>query len=268
MLNLRLANNRKVYKLLSEQEKSDIIAARGTKRGAPPIYGACLKLSNAGTWDLKPDKVEILTGIFANERQVIYKVSNWNNMAIRTTGGIDMKNTSFRLVRVECYDAKNQELVFKRPLWLSVWGSYQGELSLQEKAESYKSCFEIEKFFRFAKQNLGIDTYQTSCRECLQNWLHITSITAWLVNIARTEINSVPEKWQKYNLKKDASGNPVPSLSQTMAGLNRIFLSSDFSAYMPKTIKKSKGREKGKKQTPRKRYPYIIKAKKTRAVIG
>ena len=51
--------------------------------------------------------------------------------------------------------------VFKRPLWLAVVGEQRHQLSLEDCYQHYLSRYDIEHFFRFGKQKLLMDAYQT-----------------------------------------------------------------------------------------------------------
>ena len=56
-----------------------------------------------------------------------------------------------RLVRVCLLDAETREPIYKRPMWLSVWGEKRMDLSLEQIYWAYRKRFDIEHFFRFGK---------------------------------------------------------------------------------------------------------------------
>ena len=60
--------------------------------------------------------------------------------------------------------------MYKRPLWLSVFGERRNEITLYDAYQSYNSRYDIEHFFRFSKQNLLLDAYQTPDVEHEELW--------------------------------------------------------------------------------------------------
>jgi hypothetical protein len=80
----------------------------------------------------------------------------------------------------------------------------------------------------------------------------------WLLWSASEEVEKVCEKWQKYSSPKaDKGGRLTPS--QTRKGWERLILTFEQEKYLPKKCKKGRGREKGQKCEPRKRYQVVKK---------
>tara|TARA_B110000879_G_C10731472_1_gene340530 strand:+ start:200 stop:382 length:183 start_codon:yes stop_codon:yes gene_type:complete len=51
--------------------------------------------------------------------------------------------------------------VFKRPLWIGVLGKRRNELNMKSVYTAHRERYDLEHFFRFGKQKLLLDTYQT-----------------------------------------------------------------------------------------------------------
>jgi hypothetical protein len=71
-----------------------------------------------------------------------------------------MHQRPFTLVRARVVDDTGQA-VFRRPLWVTVVGARRRELSLVDIWEAYRQRYDLEHFFRFGKQRLLMDSYQT-----------------------------------------------------------------------------------------------------------
>lgn len=122
------------------------------KQWHPTWYGERFNLGQPGTWH-EPDA--ILETKFTNRRGKTYTVfiEAWYDMLMSGTREYLMYKYPFTLVRIRLLN-ENQESVFKRPLWLLVFGERREELSLIQVWEAYRQRYDIEHFFRFGKQRL------------------------------------------------------------------------------------------------------------------
>lgn len=110
----------------------------------------------------------------------------------------------FRLVSVRLLDAQTNEPIFKRRMWLGVWGKRAAELTLEELYWAYRQRFDIEHFLRFGKQALLMDSFQAPDIEHLDNWMEIVSLAYWLLWVAKEEAEYNVLKWQKYDKRQKA----------------------------------------------------------------
>jgi len=127
----------------------------------------------------------------------------------------------------------------------------------------YRNRFDIEHFFRFGKQNLLLDKYQTPDEEHLQNWLEVVGLSYWLLWIGKEEATHQTYKWRKYdsNLKKRKEYELPVSPSQVQQQMEGIILSFEQEPFLPKLQIKGKGRKLGQKMPKRKRHPVRKKQK-------
>ena len=65
---------------------------------------------------------------------------------------------------------EHQKPVFKKPLWLAIFGDKRLTLSAHECFTYYCDRYDIEHYFRFGKQRLRMDSFQTCDTEHEENW--------------------------------------------------------------------------------------------------
>ena len=261
---IRLKNNRNVWEQLTPAEVKQNRQNNNDQRGANAVYGQKYGLGKVDNWEISPDECKRFGVRLSNGRKVIAEVDAWENMLIRTKRGKNMKNKPFRLTSVRLLDAQTEEPIYKRRMWLGVWGKRKEELDLEEIYWCYRNRFDIEHFFRFGKQRLLLDKYQTPDVEHLDNWMEIVNLAYWLLWVAKDEAKPCVNKWQKYGpyYKNRVKYKLSPSPSEVQRQLASIILSFDQEPFLPKLKIKSKGRQKGDLQPKRKRHKVVYKGKK------
>ena len=261
---IRMPSNRNVWKQLSEAEVAEKRAANKSNRGANSVYGTKYKLKEVASWGLRPD-VQMSFGIkLANGKQVIVDMEIWDKMMIRSQRGKSMKDKPFRLVRVRLLDVISGETLFKKPMWLCVWGKRGQELTAEEIYWAYRNRYDIEHFFRFGKQKLLLAKYQTPDKKHLQNWLEVVNSSYWLLFVGKEEAKHTCLKWQQYdkNYKTRAKHDRNVSPSQVQQQMTGIILGFEQEPFLPKAKKKGKGRQVGQTQPKREQHPVLKKPKK------
>jgi hypothetical protein len=169
-----------------------------------------------------------------------------------------MHQYPFTLVKITRYDDKGQ-LACKHPLWLIVIGARRHELSLLNIYDAYRQRFDLEHFFRFGKQNLVLDSFQTPDDLREENWwqlVHLAYAQLWL---ARHVVCHLPRPWER-NLPEMKKGLISPTLVQRDFG--RIIRQIGTPAKPPNPRGISPGRRKGTKLLPRPRQKVVVKSKK------
>lgn len=261
---IRLKNNRAVWKGLTAEESRLRRAGNADNRGASVVYGAKYKLSEVEGWGLPPDEESTFGVCSPNGKRMLVHMQAWDGMMIRSKRGVSMKDKPFRLVSVRLLDPLTGEPIYKKRMWLGVWGERAAELSLEEIYWSYVQRFDLEHFLRFGKQNLLMGSLQTPDVEHLDNWLEIVGLAYWLLWAAKGEALPMAHKWQRYEKghKQRLEHGLPPSPSEVQRCLEFIILSFDQEPFAPKLQIKSKGRQKGDTQPKRKRYKVVYKGKK------
>ncbi len=202
-----------------------------------------------------------------NGRKVILDIRRWNNLFIRTKEGASMKDKPLDVLRVQVLDAQSRQAIFDRPLFVAVSGKRKSQVDSVMAQEQYRERYDVEPYYRFAKNQLLMDKLQTPDAEHLDPWLRIVQITSWLLFTARQEIGQVCcPVWQKYLPKnKAALDKPQQSLTiaQTQRAAHLLFCTFDPAAFLPIKCKKGKGRLKGQTLPQRTRFNVVKKIKKS-----
>jgi len=261
---IRSSSNRNVWKQLTAQEVKDRRLKNKDNRGANSVYGQEYKLKEVSDWNLAAD-VETSFGVkLANGRICMVEMEVWENMMVRSQRGYSMKDKPFRLVRIRLLDGKTGEPLYKRCMWLRVWGKRRMELNAEQIYWSYRNRYDIEHFFRFGKQRLLLDKYQTPDEDHLQNWMEVVNLAYWLLFVGKQEAKHDCLKWQQYdkNYKNRVKHNIKVTPSQVQLQMTRIILGFEQTPFLPKVQIKGKGRQLGQTQPKREKYPVLRKKKK------
>lgn len=247
-------------------------------QGAPCIFGECFYLTEKtqvktykrkeqsyqveqkSIFDHKADEMLIFEGQTRKGRDLIIELYRWNGLLKRSKNGHSMKDKPVDLIAVRVLDAQTKEKVFDRPLFMAACGQHKSQVSLKMVYEDYRRRYDIEPSYRFAKQKLMLDKFQTPDVEHLDNWLIIVQLAQWLLFAAANEVTHQPKKWQKYADKVD-DNKPRLSIAQTRKAAQSLFLTFDPTPFSPKISNKGKGRLKGQSQVPRKRFSINRKIK-------
>lgn len=263
---IRISSNRNVWTNLDTEQALAHRHSNQDNRGASKVYGDKYKLNQFADWALQADE-QVEFGIrLKNGKVCKVKMQAWNSMMIRTKKGKSMKDKPFRLCSIQLMDAQTNQLLFKKPLLLGIWGKREKELSLEQIFWAYRARFDIEHFFRFSKQNLLLDSFQTPDEEHQKAWLKIVQLAYWMLWLARSEAEPKSKKWQQYAYKNtQACQSKVPTPSQVQQQMENIILAFEQEPLVPKLKLKGKGRLKGEIQPKRAKNPVRRKAKKAKA---
>lgn len=258
---IRLASNRNVWKKLGKEESDLKRSKNKDRRGAPSIYGEKYKLNEQVDWELNPDYEQSFGIKLARGKKCVVEVRVWGEMLLRTKRKKKMKDKPFRLVQIQLLDARTQAPLFKNCMWLGVWGEARMELTGEEIFWCYRNRYDIEHFFRFGKQKLLLDKFQTPEEEHLENWLEVVNLSYWMLWVAKDESNHCCRKWGQYekSLKQRVKYALSVSPSQVQMQLENIILRFDQTPFMPRPTKKGNGRYSGQTMEKRLKYPVLKK---------
>jgi hypothetical protein len=229
--------------------------------GRPPRFGDRFALQEPETWH-EPD--ETATFKETSRRGKVYRVElkAWHDMLMRGKNKpyrMPMEDYPFTLVQVVRYDEKGN-LACTRPMWLLAIGEYRIELSATDIYEAYKQRFDHEHFFRFGKQKMLLDAFQTPDDGREEKWwqlVHLAYAQLWL---ARHVARYLPRPWER-NLPAMKARLMSPTLVQRDFG--RIIRQIGTPAKPPKPRFNGHGRRKGMRLPPRPRHKVVIKSQKT-----
>lgn len=190
-------------------------------------------------------------------RKLIVQLYRWNNLLLRGTQEFAMHDKPFDLVCVRFIDQQTGQLVFKKDMYLAVWGEQRRTHGTQETQVDYKYRFDIEGHNRFAKQQLLADKYQTPNVEHVDAWLWTVQTTFWLLYAASTDTKVHVNPWEEYlpEVKRAKQATAPMSAAMTRKGAKDLFSTFDLNAFKPQKSKNGKGRQKGDIQVRRKKHP-------------
>ena len=244
----RLRSNRTVYRPAPALEREP------GQRGRRPWYGQPFKLKDETTWD-PPDEEGELSCITHRGRSYRVQIQAWKDLLMRGTREYDMHQQPFTVIRCCVFNEKGEQ-VFQRPLWLLIMGKRREELSLIQIWQAYRQRYDLEHFFRFGKQRLLMNAYQTPDVEREENWWQIVQLAYLQLWLARSLAQSLPRPWERY-LPHPNPDTATPAATQRDFG--RIIRQIGTPAKHPKPRGKSPGRASGQRQRPRIRHPVIKK---------
>lgn len=210
-----------------------------------------------------PDEETAWEETLKNGRRVRFQVRRFKDLLWRTIDGVAMKDRPFDVALVEVRDAASGEMVFKKPLFLGIFGNKRAQLQIPQIPKTYRKRYNIEPFFRFAKQNMAMRGFQTPVAQHLDNWMYVIIASCWLLFHSARCLTSQPKKWQQY-LVSEPKNKPVRSLAQAQKAALKYLLTFDQAPFLPQKSKPGPGRKKGMRQTQRTKYRYVRKdAKKS-----
>ncbi|MGC1377790.1 MAG: NF041680 family putative transposase [Anaerolineales bacterium] len=226
------------------------------KKGHPTWYGTPFRLKDPQTWGA-PDETAETT--FVSQRKVTYRIEiqAWHNLVMRGTKDIPMRQAPFTLVKICWYNQKGEAL-FHKPLWLIVMGDRRAELSLLDIYEAYLQRYDLEHFFRFGKQKLLLNKFQTPNDRHEANWWRLVALAYLQLWVARNLVSQLPRPWERY---LPSVRNKLITPAAAQRDMSRIIRQIGTPSPSPKPRGKSTGRRIGTVLTPRKRLAVIKKTK-------
>jgi hypothetical protein len=209
-------------------------------------------------YDLPPTETVEIETFTSRGRALIVKIERWDDMMIRTKAGHSMKDKPFNLFGSQVFDAQTGELVFQKPMFISVFGKLKDKVSTVQAHQEYRNRYDIEVHNRFSSHNLLVNDYQTPEVQTLDNWLLIVAAAYWLLFVAADEVDLIVKPWER-NLPKNkeikdaqtTTTQPKKSVAQTKKGAFALFSTLDTKPYKPKSVNNGTGRKKGMTMTPR-----------------
>jgi hypothetical protein len=104
-------------------------------------------------------------------------------------------------------------------------GKHRDEVSLIDCYHNYSARYDIEHLFRFGKQKLLLDAYQTPDVKNEENWWQLCLLAYMQLYLSKELVPLLPEAWERY-LPEYKSPNiierNVTTPSQTQRGFDKI----------------------------------------------
>ncbi len=225
---VRLQNNQKL-------SQAPVPKPNGSK-GAPRKHGADLQLNAI---EREPDALE---EFYLGQQKVRVRV--WHKL--------HFKRLAKLLGSVVCIEFLKEDGSprYKRPLWL-FWTGPEN-VAPQDLCRMYLWRFAIEHLFRFLKQHL--------VPSCLKRWMWIVALAYWQLLLMRDTVQPNRPAWHPH--KKDGQDKPLTP-SQVQRSAQAFLLQSGSPAASTRPAGKGRGRPKGYRPAPRKRFEVVFKTKRT-----
>lgn len=166
------------------------------KPGRKKEYGETMKLNDTSTHLAANQQTQIpWRSRSGKEYKVI--IECWPDMLLRGSRAFRSSKYPVNLIRITVVDQQGNS-VFNRPLWLSIFGERRHEVSLIDVYLYYAARYDIEHFFRFGKQKLLLDSYQTPDVEHEELWWRLCLLAYVQLYLARTLVPMLPQPWERY----------------------------------------------------------------------
>jgi hypothetical protein len=188
---VRLRSNRTLYRYLETPES--------TPHHRPKHKGDAFKLPDAKTHD-QPCETITFQRQGRRGQTIQVQVEAWSDMLMPGKNKpvrIPMEKYPFRLVRITLLDEQGKS-TFTNPVWVIVVGNRRHELTLQQIAEDYLARSNLEHFFRFGKQKLLMDGFQTPETAREEKWWHIAHLAYTMLWLARPLAQHLPRPWERH----------------------------------------------------------------------
>ena len=79
-----------------------------------------------------------------------------------------------------------------------VFGEKRCELPLKECVDNYRDRYDIEHYFRFGKQRLLLDSFQSNKAEHDENWWKLCALSYFQLFLSKEISGAIPEPWERY----------------------------------------------------------------------
>ena len=253
----RVNSKRNLYSTPIRTESSLLQKGRKTE------FGNKMNLSDVKT-HRACDRYEEKSWVNSKGKEYTVQLKCWNDMLLRGSRKYHSSEHPMNLIQIIMLNDKKEE-VYKRPLWLSVFGTRRNELSLFDVHQSYNSRYDIEHFFRFSKQNLLLDAYQTPDVEHEELWWQLCMIAYTQLYLGKDNIANSVQPWERYlpeykNTTDEIKATITPS--QAQRGFADLLKVIGTPARPSVARGKSSGRQVGAAQVKRELKQIIFKFQK------
>lgn len=233
------------------------------KKGTPRKYGDPFNLKKPETWPEPHAQLKWEIEQIKGNRQFVEAIE-FREVIMRRKYKLPMNEIPLRVIGFQIVDQQGKPRLDRR-LWVVIAGKQRNELSIEQIFTLYRKRFDLEHFFRFCKQKLLLNDFQSPRVDHLENWWQIVSIAWTLLFAARNLAQVMPNPWERYLpiFNPDPQKKKIsPPPASVQRDYYRIIQAFEPITPPPKLVKKAKGRQKGHKQIPRKHFQPIKKKKK------
>ena len=232
--------------------------------GRKSEYGQKISLSDPGTHTACNEEAE---WSWENTQGKTYtaKIKLWKDMLIRGTKDFKSSEHPINALQIIVTNEDGNE-VFKRPLWLAVFGERRHEIEIKDAYSGYCSRYDIEHFFRFSKQKMLLDNHQTPEITNEEAWWKLNMLAYSQLYQGRELTQGMPYPWEKYLPSfKDQDENTIGTPAQTQRGFEKLLDQIGTPASPCKKRGNPQGRKSGTELVKRSKKPVIFKGSKKKS---
>jgi hypothetical protein len=234
-------------------------------QGRPPWFGDRIPLGDlAAGEEPAPETVETVPFTFRNGLECQVTIKTWREKLMRGKKDIPMHKYPFTLVCVTAHKP-NGEALYKKPLWLVVIGERRHDVSPLDAFFAYRQRYDLEHYFRFAKNRLLMSSSQTPDVRKEENWWEIVALAYVVLYMAAPYAVRVLRPWERTlpEYKKPAAEGEMVSPSMVQRSLPEIISGFGTMTMLPKPRGNSLGRAEGVSPGRREARAVIKKGKKS-----
>jgi hypothetical protein len=212
------------------------------KRGRPRVHGERFAFKELETWGDPDEVLELEDEHFGKVR-----LERWQGLHEKKGSDVpyDVVRASIHLERDKPPQA----------LWLAWLAPPSIPMAINLNAEriwrAYIARWPVEPGIHFRKETLGWTLPRFQSKEACDLWTELTAIATWIIFLARAIVEDTPLPWQK----------PQQCLTpqRVQQSLKPIFALIGSPSRVPKQRGKSPGWPKGKRRSPKTRFPVVKK---------
>lgn len=224
-------------------------------------YGQKMQLNHSDSHINADEQLEF-SRTMKRGKEVSVSMKIWNKLMFRGSRLYKGYKHSVTVYQVCVTDSDGTPL-YKRPLWLCLSGSCRNKVSAEEVYDYYVSRYDIEHYFRFGKDKLLMDAYQTPEVSHEQNWWKLCALAYAQLYLARNSVPLLPRPWERYlpSYRDKAKQNisTIATPTQTQRGFSYVLTEIGTPARSCKPRGNPQGRAKGEIQSKRKRHDIKFK---------
>jgi hypothetical protein len=145
----------------------------------------------------KPDAVQTMTMTTKKGKACQVELTLFKNLLLRGSKDFASQEHPLNILKAVVIDS-DATLLFKRPLWIALIGERRDEISPQMAYNTYLNRYDIEHFFRFGKQKLLLDSYQTPELAHEEAWWRFVPLAYVQLYLANQLADLLPKPWERY----------------------------------------------------------------------
>ena len=189
------------------------------RKGRPAFFdmGRPFRLDDATTWE-KPQNSTTVPWVTSRKKEHTVEINVWTDLRMRGHRECPIQTVPLTVIRIAVKHQKDGSKVYQHPLWLVIVGTWPDHWPISLFWTLYCARFDIEHLFRFAKQRLLMDVYQTP--ECAheENWMQFVMLAYHQLFHARSLAKNLPRPWEK----KVTINNSALSPSRVQRDMSRV----------------------------------------------